>query len=564
MKRILLFLVAAIGFHIAGQAQQPGVALHSPAYHIADRLDIKYGHDREWHTTWKYVSQKDLADRILFAYDTSARLSRIDRADIRYLTAALAPFLPDSLRHSPVVTPKWRKYVYPTPNAMFQVDQPDFYLQVDPILNVGIGQSKGEAGALFLNQRGVEIQMGIDDRVYIYSNLIETQTRFPNYITRWAQENKAVPGNGFVKSFKSTLFNTENAYDYNNATAWIGFKVSKHFGIEMGHGRHFIGDGYRSLLLSDFSNNYLFLKFTAKIWRLRYESMTAELSGGPFDSGSGGDVLRTKKYASMHFLHFNATKRLSFGVFEAVAYNRSRQLELNYLNPVIFYRTVEGAIGSPDNAMIGATVKYNCFKHIQLYGQILLDEFKFNQIVNPEQTGWWGNKYGTQLGVKYVDIAGIDHLDAQIEWNRVRPYTYSHYDSLNSWTHYRQPLAHPLGANFEEFLGVVRYQPSARWTLTARMVNMTYGEDITTNWGKNPLRSYLIRPNEYGNFIGQGEQSRVWLGGVDVSWQFYHNMYVDLQAVVRRQDGDTDARDMNTTLFSLGLRMNVWQSPIDF
>ena len=72
---------------------------------------------------------------------------------------------------------------------------------------------------------------------------------------------------------------------------------------------------------------------------------------------------------------------------------------------------------------------------------------------------WWGNKIGTQLGVKYVDALSIANLDLQVEWNRVRPFTYSHFDSVGSYTHYNQPLAHPRGGNFNELIGIAHYQP---------------------------------------------------------------------------------------------------------
>ena len=52
-----------------------------------------------------------------------------------------------------------------------------------------------------------------------------------------------------------------------------------------------------------------------------------------------------------------------------------------------------------------------------------------------------------KLGLKYIDVLGIDNLDYQVEWNTARPYTYSHYDDAN-YTHYNQALAHPVGSKF--------------------------------------------------------------------------------------------------------------------
>lgn len=126
-----------------------------------------------------------------------------------------------------------------------------------------------------------------------------------------------------------------------------------------------------------------------------------------------------------------------------------------------FYRHIEGTVGSPDNAVAGFDFKANIGHRAQLYGQFLLDEFILSEITKKPTS--WVNKWGIQVGFKYVDAFGIDNLDIQLETNRVRPFTYTHNDTISNYTNYNQPLAHPLGANFQEFLGIVRFQPSPKW-----------------------------------------------------------------------------------------------------
>ena len=163
---------------------------------------------------------------------------------------------------------------------------------------------------------------------------------------------------------------------------------------------------------------------------------------------------------TMHHLSMNVTKWLNLGVFESVIFGRKNHFDFQYLNPIIFLRHIEGAIGSQDNALVGGDFKANIAHHFQVYGQLLIDEFVISKL--KENKGWWGNKFGTQIGVKYIDVLGVPNLDVQLEANRVRPYTYSHNDSISNYTHYNQPLAHPLGANFEEFVGILKYQPAPK------------------------------------------------------------------------------------------------------
>jgi hypothetical protein len=136
-----------------------------------------------------------------------------------------------------------------------------------------------------------------------------------------------------------------------------------------------------------------------------------------------------------------------FGFFDAVIWKTdslgSRGFEFSYLNPIIFLRPVEASLDSPDNMMLGANVKYKVFSRTSLYGQLLLDEFKLNEI--KAGNGWWGNKHAFQLGLKSYSV-GIKNLNLQAELNYVRPYTYQHRSTLQNYAHYNQALAHPYGS----------------------------------------------------------------------------------------------------------------------
>jgi hypothetical protein len=176
----------------------------------------------------------------------------------------------------------------------------------------------------------------------------------------------------------------------------------------------------------------------------------------------GGDRLIPKKYFATHHLSLNLTDRINIGLFESIVFSRPNHFELQYLNPVIFYRTVEQMVGSPDNAMIGADMSLKLGRSIKLYGQLLLDELIIKNLL--KQNGWWGNKYGIQAGLQCFDVAGIDHLDMRVEFNLVRPYTYSDSDSTANYSHHLQPLAHPMGANFYETILQMRYAPLRLWS----------------------------------------------------------------------------------------------------
>jgi len=598
MKNYLLALYC-LALPIMLMSQSTEVPLGMDTYHILDRLEIKTGIPTPFHSNTKAHLRGDVTQYAL-SLDTSINiLSTQDRDDLYYIfldnnecldlgddannvqsndykkvyvdstqtfyTIGETKQKNATIKNNRHVESKKPilKHFYKTPANLWELNKDHFYIKLNPILNFKMANAKDDDQFVFLNQRGVSVRGGIDDKIFFYTNILESQGRFPDYVRNRIARDKAIPGAGLFKNFKSEIFDINDAKDFLLAQGYIGFNISKHVSIQLGHGRNFIGDGYRSMFLSDFGNNYFYLKTNARVWKFHYQTIFAELSAqGSRDDI--GDQLIPKKYSAMHHLSFNILDNLNIGLFEAVVFNRNNNFELQYLNPVIFYRTIEQALGSSDNVFVGMDFKWNFLKRFQLYGQLILDEFKFDELLI-ERRGWWGNKYGIQLGLKYIDVFGIDHLDAQVEYNRVRPYTYTHRDSSASYTHYNQPLAHPLGANFKEVVLKLRYQPTKNLTINPRIIFAETGEDAdTTNWGTNLLLPHTSREQDFDNEIGQGISTKLMIAGLDISYQIRHNLFIDLNYFYRKKDSAVDALDLTTSYLGGGVRWNFANRNLDF
>lgn len=559
---LILMCMALSWRNLPGQSA--ALPLHAPGQWMAERFDVLSGGRTSLHTEIKGYERKKLFDLAMGLDTTSKEWSKRDQADILYLLNDNNEWLPpDHPAYRRTRRPAFKTF-YKTPANFFEVNTAHFSLRANPMLHFQAGKQQGDSALLFINQRGLELRATVDQKVFFYTNLVETQARFPDYVRQRTDEFQALPGANAYKRYVPRGIDLSNAYDFHVANAHFGVHISKHVSAQIGHGTQFIGNGYRSLLLSDAGPPIFYLKLNTEIWKFHYQNLFMELSPQSANSTPGDSILQ-KKYMAAHYLNFRVTPRLAFGLYEAVVFNRSRQFEWQYLNPVILYRSVEAALGSPDNVLIGLNGRWDVLRRVRLYGQLMLDEFLFSALVKPEDRGWWGNKYGVQAGAHYINALDIDHLDVQAEWNYVRPYTYSHGDSLNSYTHYRQPLAHPLWANFKEVLVLVRYQPFLRWTITGRFLHANMGENTAReNWGANPLLGYTSRVADYGNFTGQGVAGRLQTVGLDVTWQFYHNVFLDLKWLSRRKKSDDPARRLNTHIFTAGVRMNLYPQNYDF
>jgi hypothetical protein len=273
-----------------------------------------------------------------------------------------------------------------------------------------------------------------------------------------------------------------------------------------------------------------------------------------------------KKYAAIHHLDIGITKWLNVGLFEAVIFGRKDHFDFGYINPIIFYRSIEQQNGSFDNSLLGLEFKANLPARTQVYGQFLLDEFLLSEI--KRNRGWWGNKYGYQIGGKWADAFGLNNLDLQVEYNHVRPFTYSHYDSVGNYTHYNQPMAHPLMASFREFIGIAKYQPAKKWMLVGKLMYHEQGRDSSSrNFGGNIFlpNNPPYRMGDYGYEIGSGWNTHVTYGSFLVSYELRENLFLEGSIVLRREETKTaPIRSNNVSVITAGFRWNMHRREFEF
>lgn len=524
---------------------------------ILDRLEIKAQRDPALNfSKTRPLSRESFVGAVrkyLNEDSTGVALSPVDYYYVESLLKNNLEWLPDDLRQQYESRKPIFNTFYKYPAGFIENHSKDFDISINPLMNFGMMKETGNDQRLFYNSRGVVVRGKIANRIGFNATITDNQERDPSYVQQWTTERQAVPGAGYYKEFKAA-----GGVDYFDARGYFTFGVTKYIDVAFGYDKNFIGNGQRSLFLSDFGNNNLFLKLNTRIGKFNYQNLFMELTNA--HTRGGGDRLLGKKYAALHHLDVALTKWLNLGLFEGVIFGRTNRFEFGYMVPVIFYRSVERNLGSPDNSIVGMDFKANVAKTAQLYGQLLLDEFKLSEM--KAHNGWWGNKFGYQVGAKYIDAFRIKNLDLQVELNRVRPFTYTHYDSVANYTHYNQPMAHPLMANFNEWMGLLRFRPLPRLLVEGRAVFYTQGLDstATVNFGSNIfLPSTFGRPGDYGYTVGSGWKSDVAIGNLLLSYELKENLYLDASFQIRKQryTAPPVAPTHTSTVLSLGARWNM-------
>lgn len=439
-----------------------------------------------------------------------------------------------------------------------------YNLQVHPILDAQINYDDILKKTRPDIAGGTHVKLNVNNDFTFAGTIVGGKTFLPFFLDTTVAKQKVIPTYGQVYG------NNQTGYSFVDYTGYLSYSPNGNriFNFQLGRDRHFIGDGYRSLLLSDYAPAYPYFRINTNIWRVQYNVWYTWLYD--ISKANGIKSQFTNKFATFHYLSYNILKNLNIGVFENVVWrgtdsNQVRGYDPNYLNPVIFFRPQEYAVGSPDNVLLGLNINAKLFKSLKLYGQAALDEFFLKEV--RARRGWWANKQGWQLGAKYINAFGVKGLSLQAEYNEVRPYTYTHGVPEQNFGHYGLPLAHPYGANFRELLGFVDYRKN-NWQLSAQGMYVLVGKDSAStksNVGQNIFLSYTTRPFEYGHYTGQGIPTEILQSNIKFTYFLVPDMNLRLELnYIQRAESNKKGYILQNPFISLGIKSSFWNNYNDF
>ncbi len=444
---------------------------------------------------------------------------------------------------------------------LITVSNKEIGITLDPLFDFSAGYDFRDGRSLWINTRGFLLQGHLGEKFAFSSSFYETQARQPLWIYRYAFTRITMPGQGRIKTTGNEVL------DYANASGYISWSPSDFFNFQFGHGKQFFGDGYRSLILSDFSSYHPYLMVSTNFWKIKYINLFSQFSHPDEQWGTAGDPVYKKKYSTMHYLSFAPGKRFNISLFESIIWKMAdstfqRGFDINYLNPVIFYRPIEFNLGSGDNITMGLNLRYSVSDVFTFYGQYVFDEMRIKELTSGK--GWVGNKFAWQTGIKVFDLFRIENLSFQAEYNYIRPYMYTHITPVQNYSHAREPLAHPNGANTKEAVAIVRYNHK-RLFFNMKYVWSGSGSDSSgINFGKNIFKAFTPYPHEYGNQTGQGLYTTLNQFDASVSYLVNPstNMNIFISATVRKEENYKMKN--NYCLINFGFRTSLRNLYYDF
>ncbi len=371
-------------------------------------------------------------------------------------------------------------------------------LKINPLFNFEWKRDKNFNEKYFINARGIEFKGDIGSRLSFYSVFYENQAGFEPYISTYIYNTLVVPGQGAAK------FLDNKQFDFSRAEAYLSFSPNKYLSFQFGHSKHFIGDGYRSLILSDNSFSYPFFKSTFTFNQFQYV-----LLWNQYQSFSGAYYnYHERKYNALSYLSWIPASGFEISLIESIIWpgntaENNSNFNLNFFNPLILSRTFQYGLNNEKNILLGLNTRIKIYPFAQFFSQFVLD--KTDSEIQAQ------NNYAFQIGIKHFDFfhnkVSNQTLYLHSEYNYIKPYTYTWNYEKQSFSHYNQSIAHPMGTGLKEILGTIRYQykdlsVSIRGTYIISSI-----DSINTNFGSDLFKANSVEPgitSNIGNTPGQG------------------------------------------------------------
>ena len=333
--------------------------------------------------------------------------------------------------------------------SLLNVKKKDIHITADPLFNFTIGSKNKDLDyRYYSNVRGVRITGDLTNNFSFETRFYENQFFYPDYL-RQKSDSRTNTSNIEGMAFgigRAKRFKTYGA-DASLANGYLSFSPSKVINFQLGHGRHFFGDGYRSLLISDYAPDYPYISgqyylFNKKILYKHVTSWMKNLDRIP--ASSTPEALFIPKSSSFNILSFSPNSRFSISMFEGGVY-KSFDNQNGKINPdVSFFLPIIGAkvldIDSTNNIIYGFNWSLLLFENLKIYNQIAL---------NPNSSS-----KGIQSGIKWLNPLKSSNSFLNIEWNTSSSTMFSmNQGQLNqTYAHLGHELAHPLGSGFQEIL----------------------------------------------------------------------------------------------------------------
>jgi hypothetical protein len=426
----------------------------------------------------------------------------------------------------------------------------NYFIGISPLVDLSMGKDNIDTNErkLFQNTRVFIAEVDLGDKFSFSTSFFENQGRYANYQTEYYKsigelypgasnyntQNAMIPGASRTKPF------SEDGFDYAFARGNMIYQLAKTTWISAGNTPHFIGNGYRSIVLSDNSISTPFFRIDQGVGKfdfLMIRSRLINLMRRPV-STTVEATYETKAY-SLNMVSYRPFKNLKLSVFESTVWSKGDSINVHAVHPA-YYSPVplSGSVLAPDsmrNSMVGFDLCFKPTNHVLLYGQYAL-------------TTWETKKYAIQMGARLYSLFNQKDLMFQIEWNQASNGMYEHTDARLNFSNGNTPMALIKGNGFNELIVRANYE----W----KRIYADYKLNFYRLYEHN---SIALLPVEKQSVQVSGN---VIFNQLEIGCRFNRKINLDLFASVTIRS--VSYEEPNSMIIQVGLKTAILNSYIDF
>ncbi len=467
MRSVYIFIITGIFVLCAIvtlSAQTVSVPLSYWGYDAVERWEVR-GLISNAFTSSKPFSRLEMAEYIADAWKTyresPEKFTRTDVEQLSYLSFDFAEELksydlpPADGTWEPRLRKVFRKQPLKFFNKLFYTNyrnglsfhHNEFNLYADLVLNTSSQQLLDSLPGRFRQSgwsNGVLFRGNLGHYVGFYFNLTDNHMQDQ----RW--QGQTIPYEVLQESGYPQLAarGDNGTFDFDENAATLTFNY-KYFYLVYGREYNQWGVGHNgNLMLSTNAPLYDQIKFVVRYWRFKYTHLTAFLE---YISPEARRSIKSQPYISQYWsgnrLDLDLGRGWQIGLSEAIIYG-DRPLQVGYLNPLSFFKSLEHFYGDLDNGSLSLEFQWRALPGLKLYGEWFIDDITTGQL----GSNFYGNKFAWQGGFFLVNPFSLPDVDFLVEYTRIKPYVYSQsYRDYNKYKHYDTILGDFIGPNSDDW-----------------------------------------------------------------------------------------------------------------
>lgn len=256
--------------------------------------------------------------------------------------------------------------------------------------------------------------------------------------------------------------------------------------------------------------------------------------------------INKQKFLAAQMLEFSPWDGVDIALGESEVYG-SRDPELIYLIPIMFFKAAEHWMGDLDNSQFFLSVDLNVIRNMNFYTSLFIDEFTTEDFYRANKQR---NQLGFTVGTRVYDTF-LPNSKILVEYTRLNPWVYNHKYPDATFQSHSVDMGHWLGQNSDVLFVQTLYQPKRNLSVGVQFESWRKGgKDSTYKQYRLPTPTFLYSPRTKSQSFG-----------IVGKYEVVRDMIIDFYLLRSRYTSELNA---GTTDYSkkidafVGIRYNIF------